>query len=103
MSDNIAYTPPEIPQCKPVDELLTAVFIDSFENLDVTQRAQYVLENHRYYENYLHAKKLGQQLYSELTTQGLHKINPDICSDYPDSPELTELLTNHCYPMDTQY
>ena len=105
MSDYIVYTPPEIsniPAGKTVDQLLTAVFIDSFENFSQEDQVQYALENHRYYENYIHAKRLGQRLYSDLTSQGLHKINPGICADYPKTPELAELLTHHCYPTETE-
>ena len=83
----------------PVHVLLEAVFIRSWENLDDATKAQYILSDHRYYANYCHSIDQGDNLYNDLTTHGLHKINPMLCADYPDSPELTELLDLHCYAI----
>ncbi len=83
----------------PVNELLETVFIKSWENLSDHEKAQYILSDHRYYDNYCHAIAQGDNLYNDLTTHGMHKINPMICADYPNTPELTELLERHCYPI----
>ena len=83
----------------PVRVLLDAVFVKSWESLPDIDKAQYILTDHRYYDNYCQAKSMGDDLYNDLTSHGLHKINPMICADYPDSPELTELLQYHCYPI----